>query len=86
LQFTNHIIVLASSKGDFEIVNPDIPSIEQHKAIQALLYRICNPSLTGVSYTGTSYNKLFKMYIMVLHIVLSENCTDGQWPLLIQQS
>jgi len=39
-QFTNHNTILASSKGDFETINLDIPSKEQHKAIQALLYRM----------------------------------------------
>jgi putative lipoic acid-binding regulatory protein len=41
-QFTNHNTILASSKGDFETINLDIPSMEmeQHKAIQALLYRM----------------------------------------------
>jgi hypothetical protein len=49
-------------------------------------YSICNPSPADVLYAGASYNRLFEMYSMVLHAVLSEDCTDGQWPLLIQQS
>ena len=49
-------------------------------------YAILHPLVYCMLEPLTSYNRLFEMYSMVLHAVLSEDCTDGQWPLLIQQS